>query len=117
MVADGPHDNEGSSATVEVRLRDPQGRVLGALALKPDSVGAVAGTFTKNRVAAAPVVLDRRRVQSGGTMRGVIFNAGNANAATGISLLVRKLDKSEVELNLKEGAIYPMVDEGVPVDG
>jgi hypothetical protein len=41
----------------------------------------------------------------------------NANAATGISLLVRKLDKSEVELNLKEGAIYPMVDEGVPVDG
>jgi hypothetical protein len=41
----------------------------------------------------------------------------NANAPTGISLLVRKLDKSEVEVNLKEGAIYPMVDEGVPVDG
>jgi PDZ domain/C2 domain len=41
----------------------------------------------------------------------------NANAATGISLLVRKLDKSEVELTLKEGAIYPAVDEGIPVDG
>jgi membrane-associated protease RseP (regulator of RpoE activity) len=41
----------------------------------------------------------------------------NANAATGVSLLVKKLDKSEQELNLKEGAIYPMVDEGVPVDG
>ena len=41
----------------------------------------------------------------------------NANAATGISLLVRKRDKSEVEISLKEGAIYPMVDEGVPVDG
>jgi hypothetical protein len=41
----------------------------------------------------------------------------NANAATGVSLLVRKADKSEVELNLKEGAIYPVVDEGVPVDG
>jgi hypothetical protein len=41
----------------------------------------------------------------------------NANAATGVTLLVRKLDKSEVELKLKEGAIYPMVDEGVPVDG
>jgi hypothetical protein len=41
----------------------------------------------------------------------------NANAATGIALRVRKLDKSELELNLKEGAIYPVVDEGVPVDG
>lgn len=41
----------------------------------------------------------------------------NANAATGVNLLVRKLDKSEVELTLKEGAIYPAVDEGVPVDG
>jgi hypothetical protein len=41
----------------------------------------------------------------------------NANAATGINLLVRKRDKSEVELTLKEGAIYPAVDEGIPVDG
>jgi hypothetical protein len=41
----------------------------------------------------------------------------NANAATGVSLLVRKLDKDEVELTLKEGAIYPAVDEGIPVDG
>jgi PDZ domain/C2 domain len=41
----------------------------------------------------------------------------NANASTGINLLVRKRDKSEVELTLKEGAIYPAVDEGVPVDG
>jgi hypothetical protein len=41
----------------------------------------------------------------------------NANAATGITLKVRKLDKSESELTLKEGAIYPMADEDVPVDG
>ena len=41
----------------------------------------------------------------------------NANAATGVSLLVRKRDKSEQEINLKEGAIYPMVDEGVAADG
>ena len=41
----------------------------------------------------------------------------NANAATGVTLLVRKLDKSEVEVNLKEGAIYPVVGEGVSVDG
>ncbi|HKY40408.1 MAG TPA: PDZ domain-containing protein [Polyangiaceae bacterium] len=41
----------------------------------------------------------------------------NANTATGVSLLVRKLDKREVEVQLKEGAIYPVVDEDVPVDG
>jgi predicted metalloprotease with PDZ domain len=41
----------------------------------------------------------------------------NANAATGITLKVRKRDKSETELTLKEGAIYPMADEGVPIDG
>jgi C-terminal processing protease CtpA/Prc len=41
----------------------------------------------------------------------------NANAATGVTLWVKKPDKSESEITLKEGAIYPMVDEGVPVDG
>jgi C-terminal processing protease CtpA/Prc len=41
----------------------------------------------------------------------------NANAATGVSLLVKKADKSEVEVSVKEGAIYPLVDEDVPVDG
>jgi membrane-associated protease RseP (regulator of RpoE activity) len=41
----------------------------------------------------------------------------NANAATGVSLLVRKTDKSELELTLKEGAIYPMAGESVAIDG
>jgi len=41
----------------------------------------------------------------------------NANAATGVHLLVRKLDKSEVEITIKEGAIYPAVDEDVSIDG
>lgn len=41
----------------------------------------------------------------------------NANAVTGVSLLVRKRDKSEVELTLKEGAIYPIFGEGIDIDG
>jgi hypothetical protein len=41
----------------------------------------------------------------------------NANAATGVTLLVKKPDRSEREITVKEGAIYPLVDEGVPVDG
>jgi PDZ domain/C2 domain len=41
----------------------------------------------------------------------------NANAATGITFWVRRADKSELEISVKEGAIYPLVDEGVPIDG
>ncbi|HYP90020.1 MAG TPA: PDZ domain-containing protein [Polyangiaceae bacterium] len=42
----------------------------------------------------------------------------NANAVTGVKLLVRKLlDKNEVEMTLKEGAIYPIYGEGVDIDG
>jgi hypothetical protein len=41
----------------------------------------------------------------------------NANAATGLTLWVKKVDGSEAEIALKEGAIYPLVDEDVPVDG
>jgi glutamate N-acetyltransferase/amino-acid N-acetyltransferase len=44
--------------------------------------GPVAATFTTNKVAAAPVLLDRRRVADG-SAQAVVFNAGNANACTG----------------------------------
>ena len=44
---------------------------------------AVAGTFTSNRVKAAPVLLDQSRVRSGRPVHGVIANSGNANACTG----------------------------------
>jgi glutamate N-acetyltransferase/amino-acid N-acetyltransferase len=42
----------------------------------------VAGLFTRNRVQAAPVLLDRQRVTSG-VCRGLIVNSGNANCCTG----------------------------------
>jgi glutamate N-acetyltransferase/amino-acid N-acetyltransferase len=42
----------------------------------------VAGVFTRNRVQAAPVRLDRERVASG-LCRAVIVNSGNANCCTG----------------------------------
>jgi len=45
---------------------------------------AAAGVFTRNRVAAAPVLLDRATLAAGrAALRGVIINAGNANACTG----------------------------------
>src|SRR4051794_474854 len=47
-----------------------------------DGPCAAAGTFTTNRVCAAPVKWDRARVPSD-RVRAVVVNAGNANAATG----------------------------------
>ncbi|MBC7104773.1 MAG: bifunctional glutamate N-acetyltransferase/amino-acid acetyltransferase ArgJ, partial [Firmicutes bacterium] len=43
---------------------------------------AVAGTFTTNRVKAAPLLVTMSRVASG-TARAVVANSGNANACTG----------------------------------
>lgn len=42
----------------------------------------VAGVFTRNRVKAAPVVLDQQRILSG-VGRAIIVNSGNANCCTG----------------------------------
>ncbi len=50
--------------------------------LVSDLPATVAGVFTSNRVAAAPVHLCRERVR-GGTACAVIVNSGNANACTG----------------------------------
>ena len=50
--------------------------------LLSDRDATLAGTFTSNRLAAAPVALCRERVATGGG-RAVITNSGNANAATG----------------------------------
>ena len=50
--------------------------------LVSDRPARVAAVFTRNRVQAAPVLLDRQRVRSG-TARAVIVNAGNANCANG----------------------------------
>lgn len=47
-----------------------------------DTPAAAAGVFTKNRVQAAPVRLDKQRLSSG-VGRAIIVNSGNANCCTG----------------------------------
>ena len=42
----------------------------------------VAGVFTRNKIKAAPVLLDQKRIQSG-VCQAVIANSGNANCCTG----------------------------------
>lgn len=65
---------------------------LRALGQKPDlalvtcDVDAVAaGTFTKNVVAAAPVLYCKSTLAKSKTARAVLINAGQANAATGVA--------------------------------
>ena len=59
-----------------------QGRTDMAM-IYSDTPCAVAGTFTSNKVKAAPVLWDRQIVESGCTVQAVVVNAGIANAATG----------------------------------
>ncbi|NQU41253.1 MAG: bifunctional glutamate N-acetyltransferase/amino-acid acetyltransferase ArgJ [Lentisphaerae bacterium] len=55
--------------------------------LLSDRDAALAGAFTSNRLAAAPVALCRERVARG-QARAIIVNSGNANAATGAQGIV-----------------------------
>lgn len=52
-----------------------------------DVSGPIAGVFTKNRVAAAPVLLDRLHLRRR-CGRAILVNSGNANACTGAQGLV-----------------------------
>jgi glutamate N-acetyltransferase/amino-acid N-acetyltransferase len=47
-----------------------------------DQPAVCAGTFTTNRVVAAPVILTRERIRSG-LCQAILVNSGNANACTG----------------------------------
>src|SRR5205085_11530787 len=47
-----------------------------------DVLASAAAVFTTNRVFAAPVKVGREHI-AGGRLRGVVVNAGNANACTG----------------------------------
>ena len=55
----------------------------------------VAGTFTTNRLKAAPVLFDLRRIRLG-LVRGIVVNSGNANACTGATGLRNTVAMSEL---------------------
>ncbi|HXR06613.1 MAG TPA: bifunctional glutamate N-acetyltransferase/amino-acid acetyltransferase ArgJ [Candidatus Acidoferrum sp.] len=59
-----------------------KGRKRDLALIVSDAPAAVAGTFTTNRVCAAPVKLCVERVAAG-TARAIVVNSGNANACTG----------------------------------
>ncbi len=73
-----------------------------------DREAAVAGVFTKNKVKAAPVLLDAVKVKSG-KGQVIIANSGCANACTGKRGLADARATAEIaarELGLKPDAVY-----------
>ena len=78
--ATSPHGFRAAAVAAGIK---PSGRPDLVLVVS-DLDCAAAGVFTRNRVAAAPVLLDRETLAAGrAALRGVIINAGNANACTG----------------------------------
>lgn len=73
-----------------------------------DRPAAVAGVFTKNRVKAAPVLLDQMRIKSG-VGQAIVANSGCANACTGKKGLADAKATAEVaarELGIRPEAVY-----------
>lgn len=72
------------AAAVAAGIKKAEGALDLALIFSEAQETTAAGTFTTNRVAAAPVVLSRQNLrESGGRARAVVVNSGNANACTG----------------------------------
>jgi glutamate N-acetyltransferase/amino-acid N-acetyltransferase len=80
-----------------------------ALALAPEGATAAA-MFTRNQVVAAPVTVGREHLRSGGHIRALIVNAGNANCATGKQgLKAAKTVCTHVagQLKIKANQVFP----------
>ncbi len=69
-----------SAAAVEAGIRYENRLDLGLI--YSDRPAVTAGVFTTNRVQAAPVLLDKKRLQKG-QAQAILVNSGNANACTG----------------------------------
>jgi len=65
----------------EAGIRKPGRKDL--LIIRLPETATVAGVFTQNRFAAAPVQVCRRHLKAGATIRALVVNTGNANAGTG----------------------------------
>lgn len=68
------------AAAVKSGIRGKDRLDLGLMVSEVPAVAA--GVFTRNRVAAAPVILDRERLKSG-RVQAILVNSGIANACTG----------------------------------
>ena len=82
----------------EAGIKRPGRRDLMLMRLAPDS--RVAGVFTQNSFAAAPVQVCREHLGTGTAIRALLVNAGNANCGTGDDGLAAALRSCEATARL-----------------
>ena len=74
----------GFKATgIEVGIKEGHAGKKDMAMIYSDTPCTVAGTFTTNRVKAAPVKWDREIVDNSANVKAVVVNSGIANACTG----------------------------------
>jgi glutamate N-acetyltransferase/amino-acid N-acetyltransferase len=107
--------------TARAGIRKPGRRDL--LLVRLADGATVAGVFTRNRFCAAPVQLCREHLASGGSMRALVVNTGNANAGTGENGLAnarRTCEAVGALLGVPAGAVLPfstgVILEQLPMD-
>ena len=91
-----------SASGVHCDIRDKQDGRLDLSLVVSECPCTVAGVFTRNKMAAAPVRLGREMLASGDYFKGFVANSGNANACTGSAgmqdaLTMRKLVAEKLE--------------------
>ena len=71
------------TSAVSCGIKDPKAKRLDLALIHSDEPCTSAGTFTTNRVKAAPVKVTQAHLRRG-ALRAIIANSGNANACTGM---------------------------------
>lgn len=84
-------------STAEAAIKKPGRKDLALIYSDPDCV--MSGMFTTNKIKAAPVKLDMRKIKKG-YGRAVIINSGNANACTGKQGMEDALETAAITGNL-----------------
>jgi glutamate N-acetyltransferase/amino-acid N-acetyltransferase len=102
-------------------IRKPGRKDLLLVAIDPDA--RVAGVFTQNRFAAAPVLVCREHLRGQGSIRALVVNTGVANAGTGESGLANAratCAAAAQALGVKPAEVLPfstgVIMEPLPVD-
>lgn len=93
-------------STAEAAIKKPGRKDLALIVSQREAV--VSGMFTTNRIKAAPVLLDMKRIKSG-KGQAVIVNSGNANACAGKQGMKDAVEMTELtagRLKLRKNLVY-----------
>ncbi len=95
-----------SFSTAEAAIKYPRRKDLALIYSEVEAT--VAGAFTTNRIKAAPVRLDLKRIKSG-RGKAIVINSGNANACTGRQGIHDAAETAELvahALKIKPSLVY-----------